>query len=86
NQRKEAGAIYRALFQSKDLKKIYSVDETKRWVIQNIDAHPDLKTEYFEIVDGITLQAIKNWEDTTYPVGCIAVFAGNVRLIDNMIY
>ena len=41
---------------------------------------------YFEIVDGNTLQKISNWEDTSYVVGCITVFCGEVRLIDNIKY
>ena len=40
----------------------------------------------FEIVDGNTLQKISNWEDTSYAVGCITVFCGEVRLIDNIKY
>lgn len=49
-----------------------------------IDVAPGLRLEYFEIVDGNTLQKITNWEDTSYAVGCITVFCGEVRLIDNI--
>jgi pantoate--beta-alanine ligase len=45
-----------------------------------------LRLEYFELVDGNTLQKIANWEDTAYAVGCITVFCGEVRLIDNIKY
>ena len=51
-----------------------------------IEAAPGLHMEYFEIVDGNTLQKISNWEDTSYVVGCITVFCGEVRLIDNIKY
>ena len=37
-------------------------------------------------LDGNTLQKIANWEDTAYAVGCITVFCGEVRLIDNIKY
>ena len=47
---------------------------------------PGLTLEYFELVDGNTLQSIADWKDTTYPVGCITVFCGEVRLIDNIKY
>ena len=51
-----------------------------------IAAAPGLRLEYFELVDGNTLQSIARWEDTAYPVGCITVFCGEVRLIDNIKY
>ena len=86
NQRKEAVAISHTLFKSRDLKNQYSVEELKSWVIQTINSSSELKTEYFDIVDGFTLQSIKNWNETAYPVGCVAVFAGDVRLIDNIAY
>ena len=49
-------------------------------------ASKGLRLEYFEIVDGNSLQKIANWEDTEYAVGCITVFCGEVRLIDNIKY
>lgn len=43
------------------------------------------KPEYFSIVDGKTLAPIKDISDHKYVVACTAVWAGDVRLIDNMI-
>ena len=51
-----------------------------------IAAAPGLRLEYFEIVDGNTLQKIGDWNETSYAVGCITVFCGEVRLIDNIKY
>ena len=51
-----------------------------------IAAAPGLRLEYFEIVDGNTLQKVGDWNDTSYVVGCITVFCGEVRLIDNIKY
>ena len=86
NQRNEAVFISQALFESKKIQKEYTVEALKLWVIEQINVHSELQIEYFEIVDGVTLQSIQNWEDTKYPVGCIAVFAGTTRLIDNISY
>jgi pantoate--beta-alanine ligase len=86
NQRKEALFISHTLFESKKRWKELSVQALKLWVIHEINAASELQTEYFDIVDGFTLQSIENWEDTEYPVGCAAVFAGEVRLIDNISY
>ncbi len=41
--------------------------------------------EYFEIVDGKTMEKIKNPDNHKLIVACTAVWAGKVRLIDNMI-
>jgi len=45
----------------------------------------DFKPEYFIIIDGHTLKPIKSFKGIDYAVACTAVWAGEVRLIDNMI-
>jgi len=86
NQRKQAIAISKTLFESKEKKNIFPAQELKQWVISRINIASELQVEYFEIVDGFTLQPIEKWDDTNYSVGCVAVFAGEVRLIDNITY
>jgi pantoate--beta-alanine ligase len=85
-QRKNAPIIARSLFESCNFAKSNSVNDTLRFVIDNVNSSSELEVEYFEIVDGNTLQALINWDDSDYAVGCIAVFAGEIRLIDNVIY
>jgi pantoate--beta-alanine ligase len=84
--RKNAVAISKALFASRNEKNRLSVADLKRAVIEEINAVPGLETEYFEIVDGNSLQAVSDWKDSAFVVGCIAVYAGAVRLIDNIGY
>jgi len=43
------------------------------------------KPEYFDIVDGFTLLSIDNFSETSYVVALTAAWAGEIRLIDNMI-
>jgi len=43
------------------------------------------KPEYFDIVDGYSLLPIKDFADTQFPVVLTAAWAGEIRLIDNMI-
>ena len=43
------------------------------------------RAEYFEIVDGRTLLPIQLFEDTDFAVALVAVWVGDVRLIDNII-
>jgi len=46
---------------------------------------PDFKPEYFRIVDGYTLQPVTNFSECDYAVAVTAVWAGDIRLIDNEI-
>ena len=85
-ERKNALKISQALFESRTFAATHTVAETQRFVEDAIAHAPGLRLEYFELVDGNTLQKISNWEDTTYAVGCITVFCGEVRLIDNIKY
>jgi pantoate--beta-alanine ligase len=85
-QRKQALEISQTLFKSKEYAGSHTVEETLKFVEESIAAAEGLELEYFEIVDGLTLQKIASWEDTDYVVGCITVFCGEVRLIDNIKY
>lgn len=85
-ERENALNISQTLVESCIFAATHTVSETQKWVEDAIEAAPGLQLEYFEIVDGNTLQKISNWEDTSYAVGCITVFCGEVRLIDNLKY
>jgi pantoate--beta-alanine ligase len=86
SQRAKAPCIFQTLSESDALRRDYSVHALKEWVISRINAVAGLRVEYFDIVDEHTLQPLNDWPDTQRPVGCIAVYAGEVRLIDNIIY
>ena len=85
-QRTEALQISQTLFASVEYAKSHTVAETKQFVEDRIAAAPGLRLEYFSLVDGNTLQDVSAWDDSTYIVGCITVFCGEVRLIDNIKY
>lgn len=85
-ERENALNISQTLFKSRTFAAAHSVSETQKMVEDAIAAAPGLCLEYFEIVDGNTLQKIGNWDETSYAVGCITVFCGDVRLIDNIKY
>ena len=78
--------IYRLLSESLDFAKSHTVDETIKFVTTGINAYDAMEVEYYQIVDGITMQPISAWTDTRYAVGCITVYCGDVRLIDNITY
>jgi len=82
--RENAPLIAKTLFEAQKKAKTLNIEETKDWVVRTINENPYLQVEYFEIVNETTLEAINNWEIASDKRGCIAVFAGNVRLIDNI--
>lgn len=86
NQRQIAAKIAASLTKSCTFVPEKAVSETLDFVITEINAEPSLQVEYFDIVDGETLQPVENWNDAAYIIGCIAVFCGDVRLIDNITY
>ena len=61
-----------------------SVEETERDVIARVEKSPLLKVIYFQLVDEDTLQPVKDWKSAAHVRGCIAVQAGEIRLIDNL--
>ena len=85
-QRQQALNISKTLFASKEYAATHSVAETQKFVEDSIASSEGLELEYFELVDGTTLQKISDWNETDYVVGCITVFCGEVRLIDNIKY
>ena len=85
-ERERALTISRTLFKSLEHAKANSLKETKEFVETAIRDADGLELEYYQIVDGNTLQEIAEWGDSEYVVGCIALFCGKIRLIDNIVY
>ena len=85
-QRRNAPKIAETLFKSRTFAETHSVQETIDFVVTTLNAVPEMEVEYYEIVDGNTLQPVHDWNDSAYIVGCITVYNGAVRLIDNIAY
>jgi len=83
-QRKKAVEISKVLFESRNFAAQLSPKKLTRWVIDKINTVHELEVEYYEIVNSITLQPLVSWSEPA--VGCIAVYCGKVRLIDNIRY
>lgn len=56
----------------------------KAWVVNEVESNPLLKVIYYQSVDGDSLQEVSTWEESAHVQGCIAVQAGEIRLIDNI--
>jgi len=84
--RKVAPQIYATLKRSLDFAADHTVEQTRQWVIDTLNAWPEMEVEYFSICDGRTLLPVDSWDSTDYIVGCITVYCGDVREIDNITY
>ena len=84
--RKNAPHIHAVLQEATKLTSEMSVDELKQWVTEEINKNPYLEVEYFEIVDDTELKTIRDWKENNVKVGCVAVYAGKIRLIDNIVF
>lgn len=85
-QRQKAPLIARTLKESVTFAAGKSVQEVIDYVVNTINSDPVMRVEYYEIVDGNTLESIRDWSETDYAVGCVTVYCGEVRLIDNIKY
>ncbi|MDX1667287.1 MAG: pantoate--beta-alanine ligase [Saprospiraceae bacterium] len=82
--RKRAPAIYQALLHAK---KNFGIKPVGEIVAEALDMLEEarLKPEYFEIVDGNELEPVRSATDADHIVALTAAWAGEVRLIDNVI-
>lgn len=85
-QRALAPAIYRALADSVGYARTHSLEQTRQHVIDAVNAVDRMEVEYYEIVDPLTMQPLKEWPAEGDAQGCITVYCGKVRLIDNIKY
>jgi pantoate--beta-alanine ligase len=79
-----AKVIHETLLQTKERISSVPFDQLKKEAIQNLEA-AGFRPDYFEIVDGDSLQHLDQFADSNYIVACIAAYLKDVRLIDNMI-
>jgi pantoate--beta-alanine ligase len=84
DERKIAPYIYQTLSQAAARYPKYSPEEIKKWVGERFEKHCVFVTDYIEIADYTLLQPLENWKDGTGAVLFVAVYLGQVRLIDNI--
>lgn len=81
--RQKAGIIYEVLQKTKDQLSKKSIGQLKEWALEQLSV-PGFRPEYFEIVDAETLQPVSSIDEEGQLIACTAVWAGGVRLIDNL--
>ncbi|WP_111707199.1 pantoate--beta-alanine ligase [Lutibacter citreus] len=84
DHRKVAPFIYKTLKLAKLKFGIENALNVVHWVENELKKQPLLELEYFEIAEEETLQTIKNKNSKQKYRAFIAVFAGKIRLIDNI--
>lgn len=85
--RESAGEIYRTLISASAMAADYEPAEIKEYVADRLDMIPGFRIEYFEIVDEMSMIPVTSREEMSpdkHYFGCIALYAGDVRLIDNI--
>ena len=82
--RKAAPHIYEVLSRCPELAQRLTPAELTAWVKAEVEREPLLKVIYFEPADAATMQSVTAWSDSEHVQGCIAVQAGEIRLIDNI--
>ena len=85
SEKETALAISKTLFSSLKWAKVAgaTVEQVQQRVIDTINAVPGLEVEYYEIVDQTTLLPATSFD---HAIGCVTVYCGPVRLIDNIKY
>ncbi|AUC16861.1 pantoate--beta-alanine ligase [Tenacibaculum sp. SZ-18] len=82
--REAAPFIYKVLKKARKKNGIKSVKEITKWVEKQFQEHPLLELEYFTIAEEKTLISVEEFEGNKRYRAFIAVFAGEIRLIDNI--
>lgn len=85
-QKEKAAKISKVLKESVGFVGVKSVAETIAWVENQFKSDDEFRMDYYSIVDGDSLQDVSDWSDSNYIVGCIAIYLGKIRLIDNIKY
>lgn len=82
--REKADILYKTLLSVKDkVDRSMDLNYLENWAMEHMRI-PDFQPEYFKIVNAKNLQNVDTWEDASSIIACTAVWAGDVRLIDNM--
>ncbi|MCH2021479.1 MAG: pantoate--beta-alanine ligase [Saprospiraceae bacterium] len=82
--RKKASLISTSLLQAKEDANTLNVAAVKENAINFLNTH-NIEIDYFEIVDGNTLQTIESFNQSDYVTACTTVRIDGVRLLDNII-
>ena len=85
SQRQRATVFYKALkYGQEKLRQGDRVQAVKALVKKQVESEDGFALEYFEVANSKNLKLVENVSEADKPIMCIAGYAGEVRLIDNM--
>lgn len=83
-ERAIAPRIHEVLQKGVKLRNVLSPEELRRWVRTQLEQEKSFMIDYVEIADDVYLQPFEHWNDVEGALIFVALFLGQVRLIDNM--
>ena len=85
SERAQASFIYQNLVFAQGNAGKLTVKDLKNEIIRRFQNHPSFRLEYFEFSDSSSLLSFYDWNDAANIRAFIAVYLGEVRLIDNIV-
>lgn len=83
-EREVASIIPKLMLLAREIAINKGVREAKAYIIKEVSKQPSMKLEYYEICDAVTLEPFEVISSHKRSIALIALFVGNVRLIDNL--
>lgn len=84
-QRATAPVIFRALSAAQRQYRSHTPDSLEDFILQFFTDIPECRPEYVTVANAENLQSLKKWSEAPSAVVCVAVYFGEIRLIDNML-
>lgn len=82
-ERKIAALIPKMMKEAVELIKQKGIDAAKQFIIQEVSEVKEMNLDYYEVCNADTLEPMTEFNSKQQTVSLIAVFVGNIRLIDN---
>lgn len=83
-ERKIASLVPKMMEGARDIVKQIGVSAAKLYILNEVAQVPIMKLDYYEVCDTETLEPLTALEPNQQAISLIAVFVGNIRLIDNL--
>lgn len=83
-ERAIAPKIHQILQKAVKLRNVLSPEEMVQWTRQQLEKTPEFSIDYVEVADDTRLQSFRHWNEPKGAILFVALFLGQVRLIDNI--
>ncbi len=79
-----AANIPKWMKETNTLLKQNKIDDAKAYMVNQVSLFPKMKLDYYEVCDADSLKSISDITQANRVIALIAVFVGEIRLIDNL--